>query len=121
MRTQVTQVTLGELCCAPVLQTELAMADANLLAAALKALADPARLRLLSLIRASGRATTASLVERLGLSQSTVTHHLLALQAAGFLRREPEGRMTWYSVDTDAVEAIRQLLAPAPEPAEPAQ
>ena len=103
MRNQVAaQVTLGELCCSPVLQTELAMAD-------------PARLRLLSLIRAAGRATTAGLVEQLGLSQSTVTHHLLALQAAGFLRREPEGRLTWYSVETDAVEAIRQLLAPAPE------
>lgn len=109
-------VTIGELCCSPVLQSELGQADAQLLATALKALADPARLRLLSLIRGSdgGRATTATLVEAMGLSQSTVTHHLLALLAAGFLEREPEGRMTWYSVNTDAVEAIRQLLAPQP-------
>lgn len=107
-------VTLGDLCCSPVLQSELGQTDAELLAGALKALADPARLRILSLIRTAegGRTTTGALVDALGLAQSTVTHHVLALYEEGFLNREPEGRVTWYSVDTDCMEAIRQLLDP---------
>ena len=107
---------VGDLCCSPVLQSELQVAEALVLAGALKALADPARLRLLSLIRstAGGRATTGVLADRLGLTQPTVTHHLGALFDAGFLERERDGRQTWYWVNTDGLQAIRQLLDPAP-------
>ncbi len=107
---------VGALCCSPVLQAPLEASDALLLAGALKVLADPARLRLLSLIRSAdgGRATTGVLAEQVGLTQPTVTHHLGALFEAGFLERERDGRQTWYWVNPDAMQAIQQLLDPAP-------
>lgn len=107
---------VGELCCSPVLQAPLGPADALVLAAALKVLADPARLRLLSLIRSAegGRATTGALADQVGLTQPTVTHHLGALFEAGFLERERDGRQTWYWVNTDGLQAIQQLLDPEP-------
>ncbi|HET9646843.1 MAG TPA: metalloregulator ArsR/SmtB family transcription factor [Microlunatus sp.] len=107
---------VGELCCSPVLQAPLEPGDALVLAGALKVLADPVRLRLLSLIRSAdgGRATTATLARQVGLTQPTVTHHLGALFEAGFLERERDGRLTWYWVNPDGLQAIRQLLDPAP-------
>jgi ArsR family transcriptional regulator len=108
--------SVGDLCCSPILQAPLQPDDALALAGALKVLADPARLRLLSLIRAAdgGRATTRVLADRLGLTQPTVTHHLGALFDAGFLDRERAGRQTWYWVNTDGLRAIQQLLDPTP-------
>ena len=107
--------TVGELCCAPVLKAELGTTEAAVLASALKALADPTRLRLLSLIRISpdGRATTGVLAHAVGLTQPTVTHHLGALYAEGLVTRDRDGRQTWYAVNPDALEAIRQLLDPS--------
>ncbi len=107
---------VGDLCCSPVLQAELRPAEAVVLAAALKVLADPARLRLLGLIRSAvgGRATTGALADRVGLTQPTVTHHLGALLGAGFLERERDGRQTWYWVNPEGLEAVRQLLDPSP-------
>ena len=112
---------VGDLCCSPVLQAELQPYEAQVLAGALKVLGDPARLRLLSLIRCAegGRTTTAVLAGRLGLTQPTVTHHLGALFDAGFLDRERDGRQTWYWVNTDGVQAIRQLLDPTTSPLVP--
>lgn len=111
-----TLASVCDLCCSPVLQGALEPADALVLAGALKVLADPARLRLLSLIRtaAAGRTTTGVLAEQLGLTQPTITHHLGALFDAGFVQRERDGRQTWYWVNTDGVQAIRQLLDPDP-------
>ena len=108
--------SVGDLCCSPVLKAALEPANAQVLAGALKVLADPARLRLLSLIRAAEgrRATTGVLAEELGLTQPTITHHLGALFEAGFLERERDGRQTWYWVNTDGLQTIRQLLDPAP-------
>ena len=107
---------VSDLCCSPVLQARLEPDDALALAGALKVLADPGRLRLLSLIRSSvdGRATTGVLADQLGLTQPTVTHHLGALYEAGYVERERDGRQTWYWVNPDALEAIQQLLDPAP-------
>ena len=107
---------VSDLCCSPVLQAPLEPGDALALAAALKVLADPGRLRLLSLIRSSedGRATTGVLADELGLTQPTVTHHLGALYDAGFVERERDGRQTWYWVNPDALAAIQQLLDPEP-------
>jgi ArsR family transcriptional regulator len=109
---------VGELCCSPVLQAPLEPGDALVLAGALKVLADPARLRLLSLIRSAegGRATTGFLADQVALTQPTVTHHLGALFDAGFLERERDGRQTWYSVHTDGLQAVQQLLDPTPAP-----
>jgi Predicted transcriptional regulators len=98
-----------------VLQAELGEFEAGVLASALRALADPTRLRLLSLIRLApgGRATTGVLAESVGLTQPTVTHHLGSLYEAGLVHRERDGRLTWYFVNGDGLQAIRQMLEPA--------
>lgn len=110
--------SVRDLCCSPVLLGELDPEDALVVANALKVLAEPTRLQLLSLIRTApgGRSTTGVLAERLDLTQPTITHHLGALYEAGFVQRERDGRQTWYWVETAAVEAIRQLLAFDPVP-----
>lgn len=99
-------------CCAPLAQAPLSETDAETLAAQLKALADPARLRAVSLLMVSpgGEACTCDLVEPLGLSQPTVTHHLRRLADAGLVRGEKRGKWTWYSVDRAALEALRSVL-----------
>lgn len=104
-----------DLCCSPVLSAELPEGDSHELAAALRVLADPVRLRIVSLIRAApdGRALTRDLVDRLAVAQPTVSHHLGVLHDAGFLVRERRGRETWYATEPDAFAAVSQLLAPA--------
>ena len=106
-------ITVKDLCCSPVLEAELPEDESQQLAAALRVLADPVRLRIVSLIRSApgGRALTRDLVERLAVAQPTVSHHLGVLHDAGFLVRERRGRETWYSTEADAFTAISQLLA----------
>jgi ArsR family transcriptional regulator, arsenate/arsenite/antimonite-responsive transcriptional repressor len=99
--------------CPPLLQGPLAVAEAEHLAAALKALADPARLRLLSLLQAQpgNEACVCHLIEPLGLSQPTVSHHLKVLLQAGLVEREQRGSWAFYRVVPDALSALRELLA----------
>jgi len=88
---------------------------ADRLASALKVLADPARLRLLSIIGADpqGETCVCNLTEPLGLSQPTVSHHLKVLTEAGLLEREQRGRWAFFRVRPDALEMLRGALAPA--------
>ena len=90
-------------------------ADAARLAAGFHALADPSRLRLLSLIAAqsSGEVCACELVGPLGKSQPTVSHHLKVLYEAGLVDRERRGSWIWYRVVPERLEALRQALAPA--------
>ena len=106
--------TVTAMCCSPVLVGELTTAEAHELAAALKVLADPVRLRLVSLIRAApqGRAVTRDLIERLEVGQPTVSHHLGVLSHAGFVRREHRGCEAWYAIELATVATISQLLEP---------
>jgi ArsR family transcriptional regulator, arsenate/arsenite/antimonite-responsive transcriptional repressor len=99
--------------CAPLSEEPLAADDAERLAAALKVIADPARLRLLSLIQAqnSGEACSCNLQEPLGLSQPTVSHHLKVLVDAGLLEREQRGRWAYFRVVPDQLRSLRDLLA----------
>ncbi len=99
--------------CSPLSEAPLAAADAEQLAGALKVLADPARLRLLSLIQAQhgGEACACHLQEPLGLSQPTVSHHLRVLTDAGLLRREQRGRWAYFRVVPEPLAALRALLA----------
>lgn len=85
----------------------LAAREARALAARIRVLADPARLRLLSLVAAQPRAEACvcELVAPLGRSQPTVTHHLQALHRAGFLAREKRGVWVWYRVVPSALSA----------------
>jgi len=80
-----------------------------------KALADPTRLRLISMIAAAGDVCGCELVEPLGLSQPTVSHHLKVLYEAGLLAKERRGRWIHYQVDDAGVEDLSEALAaPAP-------
>ena len=82
------------------------------LARTLRAVADPTRLQLLSVIldSADGRATVTQLTEALGLRQPTVTHHVRILVEDGLLEREPDGKFVWLSVAADRRPAIEDLL-----------
>lgn len=103
-------------CCAPVLRGDLAKGDAEELAALFKALADPARLRLLSFIAAQpeGEACVCFLTEPVGLSQPTVSHHLKLLHDAGLLEREKRGAWVYYRVVPGRLEDARAALATPP-------
>jgi ArsR family transcriptional regulator, arsenate/arsenite/antimonite-responsive transcriptional repressor len=107
------EVTPIEACCEPVLTSALTVDEADQLAAAFKLLADPVRLRVLSLIANApgGEACTCDLTEPLGRSQPTVSHHLSALTAAGLLEREQRGRWAYYRVAADRVQVLRDALA----------
>lgn len=99
--------------CPPLLQEALDPAQADQLATALKVLADPARLRLLSLIQAQpeGEACVCHLVEPLGLSQPTVSHHLKVLLGAGLVEREQRGSWAYFRVRAEPLAALRAVLA----------
>ena len=99
--------------CPPLSAGALAAEDARRLAAALKTLADPTRLRLLSLIQAQpgGEACVCHLTEPLGLSQPTVNHHLKVLLDAGLVERERRGSWAYYRVVPEPLAALRDVLA----------
>ena len=99
--------------CPPLLQGPLDPDDAEQLAAALKAIADPSRLRLLSLIQAQPghEACVCNLTEPLGLGQPTVSHHLKVLLQAGLVEREQRGNWAYFRVREEPLAALRELLA----------
>ena len=99
--------------CPPLLQEALEADQAERLAAALKVIADPARLRLLSLIQAqpAGEACVCHLTEPLGLSQPTVSHHLKVLLNAGLVERDQRGSWAYFRVLPEPLAALRDLLS----------
>jgi ArsR family transcriptional regulator len=99
--------------CPPLLQAALEPERAEELAAALKALADPARLRLLSLIQAqpNHEACVCHLTQPLGLKQPTVSHHLRVLLDAGLVTREQRGSWAYYAVVPETLETLGTLLS----------
>src|SRR6202035_5804061 len=100
-------------CCPSILAAPLDESDAAELARGFAALADPARLRLFSLIAAQpeGEVCACALVEPLGRSQPTVSHHLRVLYEAGLVAREKRGTWVWYRPVPGRVEALRAALA----------
>ena len=101
-------------CCPPLLAAPLGEDDAETLATALQALADPARLRLLSLIAScpGAEACGCDLTTPIGLSQPTVSHHLKVLHEAGLLERERRGKWVFYKVRPEPLASIRSALSP---------
>lgn len=102
-----------ERCCPNgLLAAPLGWTDAERLADTLRVLADPARLRLLSLIAAQpdSQGCVCDLTEPVGLSQPTVSHHLKVLHEAGLLEREQRGRWAFYRLRSDALARLRELL-----------
>ncbi|MGW3350782.1 ArsR/SmtB family transcription factor [Nonomuraea rubra] len=90
----------------------LSRPQAEQLAGALKAVADPTRLQLLSMISASesGEACVCDLTAPLGLTQPTVSHHLKILVDAGLLTREKRGKWAWYAIVAHRLQALRGLI-----------
>ena len=104
-------------CCEPVLVEAVSSEDATVLAGSFKALADPVRLQLLSLIGTAGEMCACDLPALVDRSQPTVSHHLKLLVEAGLLHREQRGRWAWYRVDPAGVAALQDVLAvPAATP-----
>lgn len=103
---------LEEACCAPLVREPLAPDEARGLATMFKALADPARLRLLSIIAShqGGEACVCDLTEPVDLSQPTVSHHLKILTDAGLLSRDKRGKWAYYAVVPQALDSIGEVL-----------
>jgi ArsR family transcriptional regulator, arsenate/arsenite/antimonite-responsive transcriptional repressor len=104
---------ITEACCPQVLHAPLGASEAEEVAAALRVVADPARLRLLSLISNTegGEACVCNLTDPLGLSQPTVSHHLRVLADAGLVQREQRGRWAYFRVVPERLELLRGALA----------
>ena len=99
-------------CCAPLTREPLSQQAAEQIAPLLKALADPARLRLLSLVasHADGEACICDLNPALDLSQPTISHHLKVLHEVGLLDREKRGVWVYYRVRPEALSALGTLI-----------
>ena len=97
-------------CCPSVLSAPLGPDDADELAKGFAALADPVRLRLLSLVAEAGEICSCDLEGPLGRSQPTISHHTKVLAEAGLLAGEKRGRWTWWKVAPDQLEALRRVL-----------
>jgi ArsR family transcriptional regulator len=102
-------------CCAPLTTAPLSMEQAEQVAPLLKALADPVRLRLLSLVasHAGGEACICDLNEAFDLSQPTISHHLKVLHEVGLLDRSKRGVWVYYKVRADALADVAALIGNA--------
>src|ERR1700749_918621 len=98
-------------CCPSFLDAPLDAADAEDLAGMFAALADPVRLRLLSLVAEAGELCSCNLKEPLGKSQPTISHHTKVLAEAGLIRGEKRGRWVWWQVVPERLDAVRNSLA----------
>ena len=100
-------------CCPPIGDAPLGETDAAELAKGFAALADPARLRILSLLAsaAGGEVCVCDLVDPIGRSQHTVSHHLKVLSEAGLIVGDKRGRWVWYRTVPDSLAKLRATLA----------
>ncbi|HEY6530881.1 MAG TPA: metalloregulator ArsR/SmtB family transcription factor [Acidimicrobiales bacterium] len=100
-------------CCTPV-SAGLGETEAGELATVFKALADPVRLRLLSMVASvgDGEVCACDMVAPVGRSQPTVSHHMSLLVDAGLVTREQRGKWAWYRLDRSRLEMIRSVLDP---------
>jgi ArsR family transcriptional regulator len=102
----------AEICCPSVLTAPLDGPDAAELAKGFTALADPVRLRVLSMLAAAptGEVCVCDFVEPLGKSQPTISHHLKILGEAGLVHGDRRGKWVWYSLDRDRLARLRGAL-----------
>ncbi len=107
-----TQIAEPVASCAPLAAPLLSDEQAKATAKVFKALADPARVRILNMLATSGGAPVCvcHLIEPLGLSQPTVSHHLKKLTDAGLLEREQRGKWAYYSMKSEAAETLAAVV-----------
>ncbi|WP_442965561.1 ArsR/SmtB family transcription factor [Rathayibacter sp. Leaf299] len=110
--TELTLTAAAAACRAPLGREPLSAEGAELLARALKAMADPARLRLVSIVASSssGEVCVCDFTEPVGLSQPTVSHHLKILVDAGILAREKRGTWAYFSLVPGALDSLAGML-----------
>ena len=102
-------------CCAPLIEEPLESGQADQLAGWFAVLADPTRLRLLSLIAAQGESCAAcDLVAPMGVSQPTVSHHLKVLREAGLVESRKEGRWVYYRPVPERLAVLGRALGAEP-------
>ena len=106
---------IDEACCTPLLREPITAGQAADLARLLKALADPTRLRLVSMVAAhqDGEACVCDLTEPLGLTQPTISHHLKILVQAGIFTRDKRGVWAYYALVPSALDALAAVLSTA--------
>ena len=99
-------------CCSPLTREPLTSAQAEQVAPLLKALADPVRLRLMSLIASheGGEACVCDLVDAFDLSQPTISHHLKVLHESGLISRDKRGVWVYYRARTDSLAGLAALI-----------
>ncbi len=99
-------------CCSPLMQEPLSESQASRVSPLLKALADPVRLRLLSIVasHADGEACVCELARPFDLSQPTISHHLKVLHEVGLLDRHKRGVWVYYKVRGDALSDLAALI-----------
>ncbi|GAC1379694.1 MAG: hypothetical protein NVSMB48_03840 [Marmoricola sp.] len=99
-------------CCSPLIREPISAEQAETISPLLKALADPVRLRLLSLVAShhEGEACVCDLNDAFDLSQPTISHHLKVLHEAGLLDRSKRGVWVYYNVNTAAMSDLSTLL-----------
>ena len=100
-------------CCSPLARAPMSEEDAARVAPLLKALADPVRLRLMSMVLSheGGEACVCDLNDAFDLSQPTISHHLKVLHDAGLLDRDKRGVWVYYQAKPEAMQAIVRLFA----------
>ena len=104
--------TTAPVCCASVAAAPMREDDALEVALRLKALADPVRLRLMSLLLTSPEVCTCDMAPAVGLSEPTVSHHLGQLRRAGLIEGERRGMNVWYRARRDALGALVRVIDP---------
>ena len=98
-------------CCRPLDADGLTDDDADATAAVFKALADPARVKIVNLLARSDQSVCAcEFIPALGLTQATVSHHLKRLTEAGLLEREQRGKWAYFSLNPEAVAQLERLV-----------
>jgi ArsR family transcriptional regulator len=103
-------------CCSPLSREPLSRAQAEQVAPLLKALADPVRLRLMSLVAShpGGEACVCDLAGEFDLSQPTISHHLKVLHDSGLLDRQKRGVWVYYRARTGALASLGTLIGDQP-------
>jgi len=107
-------VPTAQVCCSPLTSSPLSAQDATQLSMRLKALADPTRLRLVSMLLSSenGELCTCDVTEPLGLSQPTISHHFKKLTEAGLVTGERRGTWTHYRIVPEALAGLAAVISP---------
>jgi ArsR family transcriptional regulator len=100
-------------CCAPLGVEPMSAKQAERVAALMKALSDPVRLRLMSLIAAADEACVCDLTAPFAVSQPTISHHLKVLRDAGLVDSERRGTWVYYRARREALDAVGGLFTGA--------